>query len=42
MLYLSGKPGVQLVGTPANSTYDALPNKIMVVQSDLQYAGEEY
>uniref|UniRef100_A0A383WAS0 EGF-like domain-containing protein n=1 Tax=Tetradesmus obliquus TaxID=3088 RepID=A0A383WAS0_TETOB len=38
VLTLSGKPGVQLVGTPTRSTYESLSNRVMVVQSDLQYA----
>eukprot|EP00878_Enallax_costatus_P008876 GHUV01009278.1.p1 GENE.GHUV01009278.1~~GHUV01009278.1.p1 ORF type:complete len:812 (+),score=180.05 GHUV01009278.1:182-2617(+) len=35
---LSGKPGLQFVASPTNSSYDGLTNSVMVVQSDLQYA----
>jgi hypothetical protein len=31
---------MQLVGTPTRSSYEGLSNRVMVVQSDLQYACE--
>jgi hypothetical protein len=40
VLQLSGKPGVQLLGTPTRSSYESLSNRVMVVQTDLQYACE--
>jgi hypothetical protein len=40
VLQLSGKPGIQLLGTPTRSSYESLSNRVMVVQSDLQYACE--
>ncbi|KAF8068259.1 hypothetical protein HT031_001946 [Scenedesmus sp. PABB004] len=38
-LLLSGKPGLQLVGCPTNSSWDGLTNTVLLATSDLQYAG---
>ncbi|KAF6250306.1 hypothetical protein COO60DRAFT_896848 [Scenedesmus sp. NREL 46B-D3] len=38
VLQLSGKPGVQLLGSRTRSEYEGLSNRVMVVQTDLQYA----